>query len=172
MQRAIQIARFASNAAIAIAAIAIVVHLGNLAWTDFRQDQAALQIPGTGRSTIENTSELALDRAERTILLGTASTCRFCTASMPFYQRLTKAAKDRGVRVVAFAMEDVETNRDYLKGHGVIVDGVVSATKNKLTLPATPVLIVANREGQVVGLWRGMINDPAVEADVFAVIGE
>jgi hypothetical protein len=152
MQRAIQIARVASNAAIAVAAIAIVAHLGKLAWTDYRQDKAALQLPGTGRDTIENTSELALDRADRTILLGTASTCRFCTASMPFYQRLTKTAKERGVRVVAFAAEDVETNRDYLTEHGVTVDGVVSAAKNKLALPASPLLIVANREGQVVGL--------------------
>jgi len=129
MQRAIQLARLAANAAITMAALTIVGHLGNLTWTDYRRHQVALQLPGTGRSTIENTPELALNLAERTILLGTASTCRFCTASMPFYQRLTKAAKERGVRVVAFATEDLETNREYLEGHGVTVDGVVSATK-------------------------------------------
>jgi hypothetical protein len=107
--------------------------------------------------TIGDSTALGLETASATIIVVTASTCRFCTASMSFYQRLCQAAKEAQIRVVAVATEPVETNRGYLMSHGVTPDAVVAASEAKLKSRATPTVLLASG-ARVVGSWRGQLS--------------
>lgn len=138
-----------------VAAVAVLAHLGRTYYREFNAPEPAA--PLAVGSRIQNTPALHLDRT-KLVLLGTASTCRFCTASMPFYQRLTEVATGNGARVVAFTYEDLEVNRSYLSKHHVQVDSVVSTDESGLSLRSTPFLIVVDSAGTVVGSWQGQLN--------------
>src|SRR5688572_11531246 len=55
---------------------------------------------------ISDTSDLKLSSADRTLVLVTTSSCRFCTDSMAFYRRLTDVARQRKIAVVGVTGED------------------------------------------------------------------
>lgn len=112
---------------------------------------------------IRDTPELGLSKAPLTLLMFTASTCHFCTASMPFYRRLTESARSRGTRVVAVAAEPPDVNRTYLQKHGVSFETVVSSQKSSMKIVATPTLVLVRTNGVVLGAWQGQLSDGAGE---------
>lgn len=96
-------------------------------------------------------------RAPRTLLLVTASTCGYCTASMPFYRRLEPAAVAAGVEMVALTAEDVTVNAGYLREHALSAS-VVRLTDNALRVRGTPTLLLVNANGQLLGQWVGKLS--------------
>lgn len=110
---------------------------------------------------IKETAELKF--VGDTFLLATASSCRFCTESMPFYRRLVAS----GARVIAVTREPVEQNKAYLKSHDVAPAMVLSATANGLDVRGTPTLLLVDAQGVVRGTWRGK-QDLKGEADVLS----
>jgi hypothetical protein len=77
---------------------------------------------------------------------------------MPFYERVRATASERGVRLVAFTNENLDQNRRFFEEHRISLDGIVSARQNKISLPATPTVILVRANGEVVGAWRGLLN--------------
>ncbi len=49
----------------------------------------------------------------QTVLVVTASTCHFCTESMPFYKSLVEISAQSNNRIVALSAEDPRVNRAY-----------------------------------------------------------
>ncbi len=88
---------------------------------------------------------------------------------MPFYRRVSDAAKLAGTRIIGVAADDVETNRANLEKNGVRVDAVVSLSNNGIRLRATPSLVLVNRDGAVVNSWLGKLI-PQLEADVIRAV--
>src|SRR5690606_19091384 len=86
--------------------------------------------------TIQATEDLSF--GVRTVVLNTASSCRFCTDSMAFYQRLQAS----GARIIAVTPEPIETNAAYLDSHGIKPERVISAAANGLHFGGTPSLVV------------------------------
>ena len=119
---------------------------------------------------IKDTPDLGLRKARLTLLMITASTCHFCSASMPFYRRLREVAQRAGTRMVAVTPEDPDTNRTYLDQNGVSVETVVSLTKNSIRVRLTPTLILLKSDGVVVNSWQGQLASN-LEHDVLSAIG-
>ena len=113
---------------------------------------------------ISDTPGLEFTKAPKTLLLVTNSACHFCSASMPFYKRLTATAKANSTRVVAVTSEDTSTNRNYLQSNGVEFDGVVSATEEGVLVRATPALILVRRDGGVINSWVGQLSSEEEKA--------
>jgi hypothetical protein len=86
-----------------------------------------------------------------TLIINTASTCGYCTASMPFYQRLQKS----GVRTIAVTPEPIETNAAYLSDHGIQPSAVLSAPANGLRFSGTPAVLLVDAKGVIRGAWMG-----------------
>ena len=156
----------------------IVVLVGLVAeqrWTQYRAVANSRAIveentyqPG---ERIQDTPELALKDSSRTLLIGTASTCRFCTASMPFYNKLQQTAKAQGVKVVAYTIEDMKANQKYLDTHGVVPDALVGASENRLLLYSTPSIVLVDRDGAVLKSWLGQMK-PAEEDELLQLLKE
>ncbi len=129
--------------------------------------QPAAATPGSAYhegSRITNTAALALARSPMTVMLVTRSSCPYCTASMPFYRRLVAAAHARNARVLAVTFEPAAQNGQYLASHGVVVDGVVEALANKITVSQTPTVIVVRSDGTVTNSWTGLLSSGGEDA--------
>lgn len=119
---------------------------------------------------IRDTPELSFNRNPLTLLELTASTCHFCTASMPFYRRLNSAARKAGTRVVGVAPEDPEINRANFERNEVPIDDIVPLAKAGIRLRATPALILVNSNGLVVNSWLGRLRKQE-EDKVLSAVG-
>ena len=119
--------------------------------------------------SIPDTNQLELAKVDRTVLLLEASTCHFCKLSMPFYRKLTAAAKEAGTRVVAVTYESPEENRAYLSQEGVRVDADVSNVVNNLPIEGTPTLVLVGRDGKVVDSWLGKLTEGEEQAVLAAI---
>lgn len=120
-------------------------------------------------STIKDTADLELEKARRTLLIATASSCHFCTASMPFYRRLVPAADKAGVRVIGVTTEDPAVNQRYLASHSVLIPEVTSGITNHINIYSTPMLVLVRSDGTVIGSWLGLLNERQQD-DVLAAI--
>lgn len=94
----------------------------------------------------------------KTLLLAVKSSCRFCTESGPFYERLGREAGRRGIKIIAVAAEPEADARDYLHGLSVKVADVRQAQLSKLGIVATPTVVLVDSEGRVTRLWRGKLR--------------
>lgn len=164
-----------SNALTTVGIVVIVGLVVEQRWTQYREaaDRRAIVGENTYQpgELIRDTPELGLKDSPRTLLIGTASTCRFCTASMPFYNRLRQVAEAQGVNVVAYTVEDLDRNREYLDAHGIAPDAVVSASENGLLLHATPTIVLVGTDGTVLKSWLGQLR-PSQEDELLRLLGE
>jgi hypothetical protein len=108
----------------------------------FERGTAAESLPG-----------VRYDDVQATLVLYVRSTCRFCTASMPFYQKLSgQPGVHRAVRMVVASPESVETSAAYLQAHELRVDQLVSF-QGRAT--GTPTLLLVDRRGLIQQVWLG-----------------
>lgn len=92
----------------------------------------------------------------QTLLLALSTSCRFCTDSAPFYQRLSK---DRGdTRLVAVFQQDNSEGERYLSNLGVKVDEVEQAAFVDLGILGTPTLVLVDSSGKVINKWEGALS--------------
>jgi thioredoxin-related protein len=94
---------------------------------------------------------------ERTLILALSSTCRFCTMSAPFYQRL--ASERKNVRLIAVLPQPEAESQKYLSDLGVSVDEVRRVSMRSLGVRGTPTLILVDGAGVVTGEWRGKLAE-------------
>jgi hypothetical protein len=104
-------------------------------------------------------------KSKQTMVLALQEGCHFCTESAPFYQRLAAEAARRNVPVVVVLPQSVEVGRAYLAGLQVPLGDVHQAALGSLGVPATPTLMLVNREGEVTGGWVGRLP-PETESEV------
>jgi|ERR1051326_3996315 thioredoxin-related protein len=113
-----------------------------------------------GDRIADNTS-LALAAAPYTLLLFNRSGCKFCTDSLPFYQKLAVVARQSGVRLVSITSEDLDSNRAYLNANQVPVERVIAAQESHLRARGTPTLLLVARTGAVIDSWSGKLASQA-----------
>ena len=93
-------------------------------------------------------------KSNRTVLLALSTTCHFCTASAPFYQKLEQQSPN-DLRLVAVLPQSVEDGRAYLNKLGVAIQDVVQAPLASVGVSGTPTLLLVDREGSVIESWVG-----------------
>ena len=103
--------------------------------------QAADHLPG-----------VSYHQSSSTLVLYVRSSCKYCTASMPFYRRLNELRSKGGVRLVAVSPEPANVADAYLRRNGVAIDQIVSYSGR---VHATPTLIEVNQGGEVTNVWVG-----------------
>lgn len=98
------------------------------------------------------------NKGDRTLLLVLSTTCRFCTESAPFYQRLAQEkTRNTNVNLVAILPQTVSESQKYLNDLGVSVDEIRQATPDAVKAVATPTLIIVDRTGAVIDSWVGKL---------------
>jgi hypothetical protein len=105
---------------------------------------------------------------QRTLVLALQTTCRFCTESGSFYQRLVRErVQFGGTRLVAVLPQTVEDSQAYLSNLGVAVDDVIQGSLLNIGVSGTPTLLLVNGSGVVTEAWSRKLH-PAVEEAVLA----
>ena len=95
---------------------------------------------------------------DRTLLIALSEGCRYCSASGPFYQRLTREVSGKkNIGVVAVLPQAVNEGRHYLTSLGVSVADVRQVSLDDLGVIGTPTLILVNKEGVITNAWRGQL---------------
>jgi hypothetical protein len=144
-----------------IAIVVVAILLGVVLVRKYLLPDAHAPIPPV--PTIAPGTKLSLPNVDwqvngRTLLLALSTTCRFCTESGPFYQRVAQErAKNQNIRLVAVFPQSVAEAQKYLSDMGVTVDEVREARLDSIGVMATPTLILANAEGAVVESWVGKL---------------
>jgi peroxiredoxin len=108
----------------------------------------------------------------KSLLFVVKSTCRFCTDSMPFYQRVVqevRAAKTP-VRLVGVCLESSEACTEYLKRHNLAMDLTLAVPQGTLKVVGTPTLILVDEAGKVGKVWTGMLPAPEQQQAVLDTV--
>ena len=115
----------------------------------------------------EKLDAVALAAKPATLLVVVQSRCKFCTASMPFYERLSKTAHAR-TQIVVLTQEEAAIGHAYVSSHGFEPDAVVSVPEFA-RIHSTPTVILTDATKTVRRIWTGKLR-PEGEADVLAAL--
>ena len=123
---------------------------------------------------LELPEALAPGTAELVVVAALAPGCGYCNESMTFYRSLSdrRSAEAADLRFVAAVRnaDQAEPERSKLEAEGVEFDQVVVTDFDSLGIPGTPMLIVADRRGEVLGAWLGKLTEHQ-EQEVFETLG-
>jgi len=96
---------------------------------------------------------------KKTVVLALHVGCRFCTASAPFYQRLTGYANAHQVNVLALLPDSKEESSQYIQHLGLTISTVPQVSFQKIDVRGTPTLFVVDSRGIVEKVWQGQLPD-------------
>ena len=153
-----------ANIAIILVAIALVVVLAKrFIFTSPPPDTpqsnvgAKLSLPGVDWS-----------QNNKNVVLVLSDTCKYCTESAPFYQRLVQErAQRQSFRLTAGFPQSVGEGRKYLNGLGVAIDDVVELSPTAIRIRGTPTILLVNNAGVVTEEWLGKLP-PEKETEVLS----
>ena len=128
-------------------------------------------VPG---QEVELPASMALVESRQTLVLALSPQCRFCTESLPFYRELMRRRDAEGseLRVVALVSDEaaVGEEQEILEKSDIQLDALASADFGSLGIPGTPMMLLVNRDGEAVKVWKGKLTTEA-EAGVLATLG-
>ena len=118
-----------------------------------------------------STGLIDLAKTTHTVLIFVRSTCIYCSASVPFYQRLARVVASRAphVRLAVVSSEPVSVTHTYIQANGLTVDDVYYVPFGNTRLLATPTLLLLDRRGKVELSAVGKLT-PDEERDVIAAV--
>lgn len=99
-----------------------------------------------------------LSRGDKTLVMALSTTCHFCSESAPFYQKLTRAAEAKGVKVIAVLPQSEPEARQYLNGLSLTISDVRQSPLDSLGVSGTPTLILVDGKGQIASSWVGKLQ--------------
>jgi thioredoxin-related protein len=108
--------------------------------------------------------DVRYDGAERTLVMFLRADCQYCTASIPFYQRLAdriRQAQAGQVQVLLVTSDSKETATAYVAKNRLLVSSIVIPSQEqnaKLKLRGTPTLVLTDRSGIVKAVWAGQLD--------------
>lgn len=157
-----------------VAIILVAVLLGVILVNKYLQPADPAQVE---RRQIKPGTKLALTGVEwsesrRSLLMVLSTSCRYCTESAPFYQRLVaEKAKHPDIDLVAVLPQNPAESQKYLSDLGIAVNAVKHATPASLGVSGTPTLILVDGSGSVINSWMGKLP-AAVETEVINTFQE
>lgn len=117
------------------------------------------------KGTKVNIPNVDWEKNEKTLVIYLRKGCRFCTESMPFYQKLAEKGVAKNTKLVVVSQDPKEVSREYLAEHKVQIKEVRQASLNSLGVRGTPTLILTNKKGEVSNSWVGRLP-PEIEKEV------
>lgn len=146
-----------ANIAIILVAIALVVVLAKrFVFTGPAENGTPTQV---SVGTKVSVPDVDWSRSNKNLVLVLSDTCRYCTASAPFYKRLVQERAQRdSFRLTAVLPEPVDNGRKYLNDLGVSIDEVKQLSPDAIRVRGTPTLLLVNNVGVVTDTWLGKLT--------------
>lgn len=150
-----------ANIAIILVAIILgVVLVKKFVFTESPPERAQPQVGA--KAVLPDTD---FSEKDKTLLMVLKKDCQFCTNSAGFYRKLTAAAEEKNVRVIAVFPHPVEVGQIYLKEINVPVAEHRQADFPALGVSGTPTLILTDKTGEIKKFWVGQLP-PEKEKEV------
>lgn len=109
-------------------------------------------------------AEVDWQKNDRTVVLVLSPTCHYCSESAPFYSRLSQVlSAQKSASLVALFSKGTGDGPSYLHNLGVSVNEVKQVAFDTLGVRGTPTLIIADKGGEVVGVWFGKLSSAEEE---------
>lgn len=153
------------NVAIVTTCVAIVASLAFRFVSERRAQAASARPPilhvGDALPVLDN---VRYDSAERTLVMFLRADCQYCTASIPFYQRLAdriRQAQAGRVQVLLVTTDSKEAATEYVAKNKLLVNSIVVPSREQhaqLKLRGTPTLVLTDRSGLVKAVWAGQLD--------------
>jgi hypothetical protein len=143
-----------ANLCVVVTCLLLSVAIGRRYIWDYGGSEGA---PSTGYKRGEMLTTLEgvhFGTQPRTLVLFLSSKCKYCTESMPFYTKLAAARPSRRFQLVVAGSETQATLFQYLDGHGVAVDKVVTVSPQLVKVRATPTIVLVDGSGRVQAQWN------------------
>jgi thioredoxin-related protein len=142
-----------------VAIILVAIVLGFVLVKKFVLTDAA---PAQTRKQPEIGAKIALPGADfsakdKTLLMAIKKDCRFCSESAEFYRKLTAAAAEKNVQVIALFPHSATDGQEYLKQLNVAVEDKREADFAALNVSGTPTLILTDKNGEIKKFWVGKL---------------
>lgn len=116
--------------------------------------------------------EVVWSRSRRTMVVALHEQCPFCTQSAPFYKRLVeKANENKNLQLIAVLPHNPSDARKYLDSIGVAFNEVKYSELRKISVSATPTLLLLDDNGAITASWVGALTVDQ-ENEVLRRIGE
>lgn len=109
---------------------------------------------------IENLPRVRFDAADRTLVVATRGTCRFCQASMPALAQIATSLKalPRRTPFVVVSVDGEDQTRGAFRDYRVDPDVVIGVKPTARVMYATPTVLLVNRAGIVEHAWIGLVD--------------
>lgn len=149
----------ANVAIIAVAAILAVLLITRFWNGNTAEPPDVLTVGST--LTIEN---MDWAQNEQTLLLILQENCRFCTESVPFYQKLVdRASRHTNTKLIAVFPDTSPQPQSYLDEHFVKINEIRKTDFRRLGIRGTPTLVLIKDQGKIVASWIGKLTTEAEE---------
>jgi hypothetical protein len=157
-----------TNIAVLVTCVLVVAQVGRNYYLS-HQLAARARPEGVKKGQVIALPGDAVPGAPATLVLALSTHCHFCQASVPFYQKLSAWKKNAAspLRLVAVLPEAHAEAAEYLRGHGIVVDAVLSMPVSQMHVQGTPTLLLLDERKRVEEVWVGQLQ-PEKEADVLA----
>jgi peroxiredoxin len=66
--------------------------------------------------------------------------------------------QNKNIRLIGLFSTEVENEKDYIEKLGVKFDALQKTSFKNLKIPSTPTIIVIDKDGLVVSVWRGKLS--------------
>lgn len=100
----------------------------------------------------------------KTLILYLSTTCGYCNASVPFYQRIENE-KEATIKTVAVFWQREDEAQKYLESHKIKADKILSVSLSDIGISGTPTILIVDENGLISDLWLGKL-DANKEAEV------
>lgn len=157
----------ATNVALIVVCVLISIVLGQRLWLQFVPPAVAPPVQYQAGDTFPAIEQVDYGRRANTVVLFVASTCKYCTQSMPFYATLAQHRSNQNYQIIAIGFETEEVIAAYFKAHDITPDAVATL-KAGFKFAATPTVVVLDRQGKVVRGWIGALGSS--ESEVAALL--
>jgi thioredoxin-related protein len=105
-------------------------------------------------------SELHLDTNKGTLVLALSTTCKFCAASVPFYQHLLQSANNTLALPILAVFPNSESDvTDFAKKVGTNLSAASGQDFRSLHIFGTPTIALVDSSGKVRKIWKGMLSE-------------
>jgi thioredoxin-related protein len=156
-----------------IVVVFAVVAMGVLAKNYFAPPGAGTSAGVVQGSNFPEIAGVDYRQSPRTLILALNVDCRFCTRSVPFYNRLAEAQREKAEQfniVAAFINKESERVRSYAEEKRLSVEALAGVNLDRLGIHTTPTLVLVDSAGKVLDSWRGALQ-PDAEREVFDALG-
>jgi hypothetical protein len=96
-------------------------------------------------------------KSNKTVVLAVSEHCRWCAASVPFYQELGRRSS-KNFRIVAVLVDPTSADRNFSAVVADFADETIHVPLPKMGINSTPTAMVVDSNGKVIDGWVGMLD--------------